>query len=101
MSSTYRIRFTRNIRSYLKKFDVLRMAEKKVLSIPPPVVDFNYRNIVAKSTQVTVAAYNNALINADKVPGKWEDFLQTEFKGRKFMADIRPLTLANLVPVWG
>jgi len=86
---------------YLKKFDVLRMAEKKVLNIPPPVVDFNYRNIVAKSTQVTVAAYNNALINADKVPGKWEDFLKPEFKGRKFMADIRPLTLANLVPLWG
>ena len=48
---------------YLKKFDVLRMAEKKVLNIPPPVVDYNYRNIVAKSTQVTVAAYNNALIS--------------------------------------
>jgi iron(III) transport system substrate-binding protein len=86
---------------YLKKFDVLRMAEKKVLNIPPPVVDYNYRNIVAKSTQITVAAYNSALISQDKVPAKWEDFLRPEFKGRKFMADIRPLTLANLVPVWG
>jgi ABC-type Fe3+ transport system substrate-binding protein len=86
---------------YLKKFDVLGMAEQKVLAIPPQTVDSNHRDIVAKGTQVAVAAYNKKLIAADKVPTRWEDFLKPEYGGRKFVADIRPLSIANLVPIWG
>lgn len=86
---------------FLKKFDILGMAEQSVLNIPPKIVDSNNRNIVAKGTQVAVAAYNKKLISAEKVPTTWEGFLKPEFKGRKFLVDVRPLSVANLVPAWG
>ncbi len=86
---------------FLKKFDILGMAEQGVLNIPAKVVDSNNRNIVSKGTQVAVAAYNKKLIAADKVPTTWEGFLKPEFKGRKFVVDVRPLSVANLVPAWG
>jgi len=37
-----------------------------------------------------VVAYNKNLIPADKVPNRWDDFLKPEFKGRKFLVDMRP-----------
>jgi iron(III) transport system substrate-binding protein len=86
---------------YLKKFDVLGMAEQGVLNIPAKVVDSNNRNIVSKGTQVAVAAYNKKLMPAEKVPTTWEGFLKPEFKGRKFVVDVRPLSVANLIPAWG
>jgi len=86
---------------YLKKLDILGMAEQGVLNIPALIVDSNNRNIVSKSTQVAVAAYNKKLIAADKVPTTWEGFLRPDLKGRKFLVDVRPLAVANLVPVWG
>ena len=86
---------------YLKKFDILGMAEQKVLGIPPKVVDSNHRTIVAKGTQIAVAAYNKKLMGSQKLPTQWEDFLKPEFKDRKFVADLRPLSVANLVPIWG
>lgn len=86
---------------FLKKFDILGMAEHGVLNIPPKIVDSNNRNIVSKGTQVAVAAYNKKLISAEKVPTTWEGFLKPEFKGRKFVVDVRPLSVANLVPAWG
>jgi iron(III) transport system substrate-binding protein len=86
---------------YLKKFDVLGMAEQGVLSIPSQVIDSNNRNIVSKGSQVAVAAYNKKLIAPDKVPTTWEGFLKPEFKDRKFLVDVRPLSVANLVPAWG
>jgi len=86
---------------YLKKFDILGMAEQGVLNIPARIVDPNNRTIVSKGTQVAVAAYNKKLIAAEKVPTTWEGFLAPEFKGRKFVVDVRPLSVANLVPAWG
>jgi ABC-type Fe3+ transport system substrate-binding protein len=86
---------------YLKKFDVLGMAEHGVLNIPPQVIDSNNRNIVSKGTQVAVAAYNRKLIAPEKVPTTWEGFLKPEFRDRKFLVDVRPLSVANLVPAWG
>jgi len=86
---------------YLKKFDILGMAEHGLLSIPPRVIDPSHRTIVSKSTQVSVAAYNKKLLPADKVPATWEGVLKPEFKGRKFIANVRPLSIANLVPAWG
>jgi ABC-type Fe3+ transport system substrate-binding protein len=86
---------------YLKKFDILGMAEQAVLNIPPQIVDSNNRNIVSKGTQVAVAAYNKKLISPDKIPTTWEGFLNPEFKDRKFLVDVRPLSVANLVPAWG
>lgn len=86
---------------YEKKFDILGMAQQKVLNIPPALVDPRTRNVVITSTNVNIIAYNKTLIPADKVPDKWEDFLKPEFKGKKFIMDVRPLPLAILVPAWG
>ena len=84
-----------------KKFDILGMAQQKVLNIPPPMIDPVYRHVVALSSNLHVLAYNNKLIPPEKVPVKWEDLLRPEFKGKKFASDIRPVGVAALVPAWG
>jgi len=86
---------------YQKKLDVLGMAEQKILQIPVQMVDPINRNIVVIGSSIGVVAYNKALISAEKVPGTWEDFLKPEFSDRKFVLDIRPITIAALVPAWG
>ena len=86
---------------YQKKFDILAMAEQKVLNIPPQLVDPRTRNVVTAGTNMNVVAYNKNLLPPDKVPEKWEDFLKPEFKGRKLITDIRPVPFAVLVPAWG
>ena len=86
---------------YQKKFDVLGMAQQGVLQIPVAMIDPVNRNIVSYSTNTQVVTYNKKLISEDKVPNHWEDFLKPEFKGRKFLVDIRPQEVANLVPAWG
>ena len=75
---------------FAKKFDILGMAEHGVLGIAPKMIDPKDRAIVSLTSGVSVPVYNKKLISADKVPDKWEDFLKPEFKGRKFMVDIRP-----------
>ena len=86
---------------YQKKFDVLGMAQQGVLQIPLGMIDPVNRNTVSYTTNTQVVAYNKTLISEDKVPHTWEDFLKPEFKGRKFVVDIRPQEVANLVPAWG
>ena len=86
---------------YQKKFDILGMAEQKVLNVPPKLVDPQQRNLIAIGSNITVVAFNKKLISAEKVPDRWEDFLRPEFKGKKFVLDIRPLPLGMLVPAWG
>ena len=86
---------------YLKKFDILGMAENKVLAIPRGMIDPKNRNLVALGNIVDVVGYNRNLIAREKVPARLEDFLKPEFKGRKFLTDIRPLAYAALVPELG
>jgi ABC-type Fe3+ transport system substrate-binding protein len=86
---------------FLKKFDLRSMAEQGVLAVPPKMVDPQTRNSIFLTSEPSVVAYNKKLISEDKVPNSWHDFLKPEFKGRKFIADIRPLALAVLVPAWG
>jgi ABC-type Fe3+ transport system substrate-binding protein len=86
---------------YLRKVDLFGMAEQRVLAIPPKMMDPRTRNSVFLSSEPSVIAYNKKLVSEDKVPNAWHDFLKPEFKGRKFITDIRPLALAVLVPVWG
>ena len=86
---------------YQKKFDILGMAEHRVLDIPPKLVDPQLRNLVTIGSNITVVAYNKKLISAEKVPDRWEDFAKPEFKGKKFVLDIRPLPLGMLVPAFG
>jgi ABC-type Fe3+ transport system substrate-binding protein len=66
------------------------MAEQKVLDIPTKMIDPIHLNLVAMESSMQVVAFNKCLIDAAKVPNAWEDFLKPEFKGRKFLVDIRP-----------
>ena len=86
---------------YLRKFDLLGMAQQGILNIPVGMVDPRNRTVVALTSSVTVVAYNRILISSEKVPGQWEDFLKPEFKGKKFVADVRPLGLRGLMPLMG
>jgi ABC-type Fe3+ transport system substrate-binding protein len=86
---------------YQMKFDILGMASSGILKIHPRMVDPVHRNTVSANTIPQVVIYNRKLIAEEKVPDQWEDFLKPEFKGRKFMADIRPSSVAALVPAWG
>jgi ABC-type Fe3+ transport system substrate-binding protein len=79
---------------FAKKFDLLGMAEFGVLRIPPKMVDPKNRAIAALGSAVSVVAYNKNLIPPDKIPTRWEDFLKPEFKGRKFLVDMRPHAFA-------
>jgi iron(III) transport system substrate-binding protein len=81
---------------YIKKFDILRMASQKVLAVPTAMVDPKTRSIVSTGSSLFVVGYNKNLISKDKVPNSWEEFLKPEFKGKKFMVDIRPLGFAAL-----
>jgi ABC-type Fe3+ transport system substrate-binding protein len=86
---------------YLKKFDILGMAEHGVVQIPSKMIDPIHRHVVALQSNVHIVAYNKEIISSDKVPNKWEDFLKPEFQGKKFGLDVRAKALPALVPVWG
>ncbi len=95
------IDFAKEYMPYLKKHDIFGMANQGVIKIHPGMVHPIERNIVGVTSSLMVIPYNKKLISEDKVPAKWEDFLKPEFKGRKFVVDIRPQALASLVPAWG
>lgn len=86
---------------YAMKFDILGMAAQKVLAIEDKMIDPHNRNIVALAADAGVVPYNKKLIAPEKVPDKWEDFLKSEFKGRKFIVDVRPKTQSDMVPALG
>ncbi|MGH7848616.1 MAG: ABC transporter substrate-binding protein [Candidatus Binatia bacterium] len=87
---------------YQRKFDILGMAEHGVLQIHPKMIDPKNRNVAALTANIQVGvAFNKNLIAAEKTPNTWEDYLKPEFKGKKFLADIRPTEIAALVPAWG
>jgi ABC-type Fe3+ transport system substrate-binding protein len=86
---------------YLMKYDILGMAKQGVLKIDSRMIHPVERNMVSVTSNLTVVPYNKTLISEDKVPAKWEDFLKPEFKGKKILMDLRPLSMAGLVPAWG
>ncbi|MGH7847490.1 MAG: ABC transporter substrate-binding protein [Candidatus Binatia bacterium] len=87
--------------AHSRKFDILGMTEQGVLTINPKMVDPNYRNLVSVATTVCAIAYNKDKLSPERVPRKWEDFLKPEFKGRKFVVDIRPQCMASMVAGMG
>src|SRR5262245_30756829 len=86
---------------YQMKLDILGMVSAGILNIHPKMVDPGNRNTISANTVAQVVIYNRKLVPEEKLPDKWEDFLKPELKGRKFMADIRPSSVAALVPAWG
>ena len=83
------------------RFDILGMVQQGVLAINPKMIDPSYRNLVSVASTICSIAYNKNRIAAEQVPEKWEDFLKPEFKGRKFVADIRPQCMASLMAGMG
>ncbi|MBI2986747.1 MAG: extracellular solute-binding protein [Deltaproteobacteria bacterium] len=81
---------------YIKRLDILGMATQKVLAIPTTMIDPKNRTVVVVSTTVYGIGYNRKRIPEDKLPRSYEDFLKPEFKGKKFLVDIRPTGFANL-----
>ncbi len=80
----------------LKKFDILGMAKVGVLQIPGEIIDPTNRNVVSLASTIYSLSYNKNLVTPERVPNRWEDFLRPEFKGRKFMVEIRPTGMATL-----
>jgi iron(III) transport system substrate-binding protein len=95
------IDFYKEYQPFQKKFDILEMARQGVLQIHPGMIQPVDRNIIGTSSVIQVVAYNRKLLPDSRVPETWDDFLKPEFKGKKFLADIRPFPLACLVPLWG
>ena len=93
--------FYNEFSEYIKKIDILGMAEQRVLAIPTGMIDPNKRNIVAEASAIQVVVFNKDLISPEKIPNSWEDFLRPEFKGRKFLVDIRPHGIVSMVPAMG
>jgi hypothetical protein len=93
--------FVKEFLPHLMKHDLLGMAKHGVLKIHPGMIHPVERNIVSVTSGIRVVPYNKKLISGDKVPSKWDDFLKPEFKGKKFLADIRATGVAGLVPAWG
>ena len=87
--------------AHAMKLDILGMAQHGVLGIIPKMVDPEYRNVVSVASSICSVAYNKNRIPPESVPDKWEDFLNPEFKGRKFIADIRPQCMASLMVAMG
>jgi ABC-type thiamine transport system substrate-binding protein len=86
---------------HIWKVDLLRMAERKVLDVPPKMIDPKNRNVIALGSRLAVVAYNKNFVAPGQIPKSWEDMLKPEFKGRKFGSDIHPSEIAGLVPAWG
>jgi ABC-type Fe3+ transport system substrate-binding protein len=84
-----------------KKFDILGMAQHGVVQISPQMIDPVNRHIVVVASDFQVVEFNKKNLPPEKVPDTWEGFLREDFKGRKFMLDIRPKDIAALVPAWG
>lgn len=87
--------------AHAMKLDILGMAQQGVLGINPKMVDPENRSVVSVASSICGVAYNKNRIAAEAVPDKWEDFLKPEFKGRKFVADIRTQCMATLVVLMG
>lgn len=87
--------------AHAMKIDILGMAQQGVLGINPKMVDPENRNVVSVASSICGVAYNKNRIAAEAVPDKWEDFLKPEFKGRKFVSDIRTQCMATLVVLMG
>lgn len=87
--------------SHAMKYDLMGMAEQGVLRINPKMVDPDHRTIVAVASGMCGIAYNRNRVAPDRVPNQLEDVLRPEFKGRKFVVDVRPHCMAALMASQG
>ncbi|MGH7845782.1 MAG: ABC transporter substrate-binding protein [Candidatus Binatia bacterium] len=88
--------FYDDFQTFIKAYDFLAMVRDGVVKIPPQIIDPKTKNIVAIASSIHGIAYNPKIVQPEKVPNRWEDFYKPEFKGRKFMQDIRPQGFAAM-----
>ena len=93
--------FYTDLTAHAKRFDLLGMAGQKVLAIDPKMVDPDLRAVASIASSVGVVAYNKNRLPPALVPNSLEDFLKPEFKGKKFIVDVRPHWMAALIPALG
>jgi ABC-type Fe3+ transport system substrate-binding protein len=93
--------FYNEFAAHAMKLDILNLAQKGIVTINSKMVDPENRAVVAVASQICSIAYNKNRIAANAVPDKWEDFLKPEFKGRKFIADVRPQCMASMMAGMG
>ncbi|HWP60348.1 MAG TPA: extracellular solute-binding protein [Candidatus Acidoferrales bacterium] len=93
--------FYNDYSAYLEKIDLLGMARAGVLQIQPPMIHPRHRNALAAATILGGIAYNKNLLPPHQVPKAWEDLLKPEYKGKKFLSELRSNTLAGLIPARG
>ena len=93
--------FYNDFATHAMKFDILGMAEQGVLKINPKMVDPDNRTIVAVASGLCAVAYNKGRLPGERAPSQLEDILRPEFKGRKFVVDVRPYCMAALMPGQG
>ena len=86
---------------YTEKIDLRAMAERGLLQIQPKMINPESRNVIALSSTIDASAYNKKLLPAELVPKTWEDFLKPEHSGRKLLVDVRPNSIAGLIPAMG
>ena len=86
---------------FVRKIDLFALGRDGVVNIPAPIIDPKFKNIVAIASSLHCVGYNIKLLPASKAPNSWDDFIKPEFKGRKFMVDIRPQGFAALAAAMG
>jgi iron(III) transport system substrate-binding protein len=87
--------------AHAMKIDIQALAQKGILGFNPNMVDPESRAVVAVASSICSIAYNKKRLPANAVPEKWEDFLKPEFKGKKFIVDIRPQCMASMMAGMG
>lgn len=81
--------------------DILKLAKDGTLDIPEEMINADHPSTLAVGSGIGAFSYNPELMSADDVPQSWDDFLEPEFSGRKFLMDIEPTNLACMTPLWG
>ena len=81
--------------------DILKLVQDGVLDIPEEMINPDHPSTLAVGSGIGAFSYNPELISADDVPQSWEDFLEPDFAGRKFLLDIEPSNLTCMTPLWG
>ncbi len=72
---------------------------ERLFGVAPAYVSPDKRMISAGAT-VYCIVYNPDLIPKERVPRKWEDLLDSYYKG-KFVVSTRPIPFFSLYPLWG
>ncbi len=81
--------------------DLLALIKSGVLDMPEEMINPDQPNTMSAGSGISAITYNKKLMKEEDLPDTWEDLLQPQFKGRKFLIDIEPTNMAALGGLWG